>query len=42
MGEGAGAVQVCMYLGGEGLVDSVTLSTSDGSAKGKFNVVTLF
>jgi len=40
--EGAGAVQVCMHLGGEGLVDNVTLSTLDGSARGKFNLVTLF
>ena len=38
MDEGAGAVQVCIHLGGEGLVDSVTLST-DG---GKFNVITFF
>jgi len=40
--EGAGAVQVCMHLGGEGLVDNVTLFTLDGSARGKFNLVTLF
>ena len=39
--EGAGAVEVCMHLGGRGLVDSVTLSTLNGSARGKFNVVTL-
>ena len=42
VGEGAGAVQVCMHLGGEGLVDSVTLSTLDGSARGKYNVGTLY
>ena len=40
MDEGAGTVQVCMHLGGMGLVDNVTLSTLDGSARGEFNVVT--
>lgn len=39
MDEGAGTVQVCMHLGGMGLVDRITLSTLDGSARGKFNVV---
>jgi len=34
--EDAGTVQVCMHLGGEGLVDNVTLFTLDaGSARGK-------
>ena len=43
MDEGDGSVQVCMHLGGEGLVDNVTLFTLDGgSARGKLNVVTLF
>ena len=41
MDEGAGAVEVCMHLGREGLADNFTLSTLDGSARGKFNVVTL-
>jgi len=35
--EGAATVQVCMHLGGEDLVDNVTLFTLDGSARGKFN-----
>ena len=42
MDESAGTVQVCMHLGGVGLVDNVTLSTLDGSARGEFNVVTYF
>ena len=37
MDEGAGTVQVCMHLGGEDLVDNITLFTLDGSARGKFN-----
>jgi len=31
-----------MHLGGEGLVDNVTLFTLDGSARGKCNLVTIF
>ena len=43
MDEGSGAVEVCMHLGGRGLVDNVTLFTLDaGSARGKFIIVTLF
>ena len=42
MDEGAGTVQVCMHFGGVGLVDNVTLSTVDGSAKSEFNVVIFF
>lgn len=38
--EDAGTVQVCIHLGGEDLVDTVTLITRDGSARGKFNIET--
>ena len=41
MDEGAGTVQVCMHLGGEDLVDNVSLFTLDGTARGKFNVAIL-
>ena len=39
MDEGAGAVEVCMHLGGEGLVDNVTLFTRSISALGKFIII---
>ena len=43
MDESADTLQVCMHLGGRGVVDNVTLFTLDaGSARGKLNVVTPF
>ena len=37
--EGAGAVEVCMHLGGEGVEDNVTLFTRSRSAKGKLTLL---